>query len=69
MKTTTANGNGYESNCFLSQQRDLQLQQLQPRMQVEAAEGGCRITVVADKFVRGLAMWIDDDGAWFDNKL
>ncbi len=40
---------------------------VKPEVNVEAAEGGCLITVKADKFVRGLALSIDGADYWLDN--
>lgn len=60
MELTTASGLSYQNNSFLCLQKDLLLESVLPEVNVEAAEGGCRITVKADKFVRALAISLED---------
>ena len=42
MSLTTTKGMAYQNNGFLCPQKDLRLQQANPLIQIEAAEGGCR---------------------------
>jgi beta-mannosidase len=68
MELTTSSGVSYQANCFLCLQKDLRLSPVKPEVSVEAAEGGCLITLKADKFVRALALSIDGaEDCWFDN--
>ena len=67
MNLSTTTGVSYQNNIFLCQQKDLQLQPDKPSIQVEQAEGGCRITLKANKFIRALALSIDDEDYWLDN--
>ena len=68
MELTASSGVNYQANCFLCLQKDLRLMPVQPEISVEAAEGGCLITLKADKFVRALALSIDGaEDSWFDN--
>lgn len=69
MSLSTGKTADYQANVFLCQQRELQLLHVQPRMVIEAAEGGCRITLTADQFIRALALSVDDADAWFDNNF
>ncbi len=64
---TTKSGLSYAANCFLCMQKDLHLEPVQPEVQVEAVEGGCRVIVQAAQFVRALALTIDDADYWLDN--
>lgn len=63
----TTSGASYEANAFLCLQKDLQLQDVRPEVSVETTDGGCQITVKADKFVRALALSIDGAEYWLDN--
>ena len=67
MELTAPSGVNYQASCFLCLQKDLRLESVKPEVIVEAAEGGCRITLKADKFVRALALAIDGADYWFDN--
>ena len=68
MELTASSGVSYQANCFLCLQKDLRLIPVQPEISVETAEGGCLITLKADKFVRALALSIDGaEDCWFDN--
>lgn len=68
MQLSTSSGVNYQANCFLCLQKDLRLMPVKPEVSVEAAEGGCLITLKADKFVRALALFIDGaEDCWFDN--
>lgn len=67
MCLTTTAGIAYQSNCFLCLQKDLRLQAAKPEIQVEESEGGCRITLKCNRFVRALALSIEDDDSWLDN--
>ena len=68
MDLTASSGVNYQANCFLCLQKDLRLSPVKPEVSVEAAEGGCLITLKADKFVRALALSIDGaEDCWFDN--
>ena len=66
MLLTTAAGNSYQANAFLCSQKDLRLLPAMPEVQVEAAEGGCYITVRSKRFVRALAIAIDDEASRLD---
>lgn len=57
----------HEANAFLCLQKDLRLAEVQPEINVEAVEGGCQITVKADKFVRALALSLDGAEYKLDN--
>jgi beta-mannosidase len=68
MQLSTSSGVNYQANCFLCLQKDLRLMPVKPEVSVEAAEGGCLITLKADKFVRALALSIDGaEDCWFSN--
>ena len=68
MDLTASSGVNYQANCFLCLQKDLHLLTVKPEVSVEAADGGCLITLKADKFVRALAISIDGaEDSWFDN--
>ena len=67
LQLTTNSGMSYQNNCFLCMQKDLRLQPAKPEIQIEKAAEGCRITLKSDKFVRALALSIDEEGCWFDN--
>ena len=67
LSLTTVAGRVYQSNCFLCQQKNLRLQPANPSVQVEAAEGGCRLTLKADTFVRAVALSTGDADCWLDN--
>ncbi len=67
MSLTTTTGRSYQSNCFLCSQKDLRLHPAKPEIRVEAEEGGCRISLKADRFIRALALSIDDDDSWLDD--
>ena len=68
MQLSTTSGVNYQANCFLCLQKDLRLMPVKPEVSVEAAEGGCLITLKADKFVRALALSVDGaEDCWFDN--
>lgn len=67
MSLTTTKGMAYQNNCFLCPQKDLRLQPVKPAIQIEAAEGGCRITLTASKFIRALALYVNDNDCWIDN--
>ena len=68
MQLSTSSGVNYQANCFLCLQKDLRLMPVKPEVSVEAAEGGCLITLKADKFVRALALSVDGaEDCWFDN--
>lgn len=56
IELTTASGLSYQNNTFLCLQKDLLLESALPEVSVEPAEGGCRITVKSDKFVRALSI-------------
>lgn len=60
MELATAAGMSYQGNAYLCLPKDMKLSPVQPEVKVEAAEGGCQITVKADKFVRALAVSIED---------
>lgn len=64
--TTTA-GLNYQGNSALCLQKDLKLEAVNPEVTVEAAEGGCRVSLKADKFVRALALSLGDADYWFDD--
>jgi len=49
----------YQANSFLCLPKNLRLSPVQPDVQVEPAEGGCRITLQAPQFVRALALSVD----------
>ena len=68
MQLFASSGASYQADCFLCLQKDLRLTPVQPKVSVEAAEGGCLITAKADKFVRALALTIDgSEDCWFSN--
>ena len=68
MQLSTSSGVSYQANCFLCLQKDLRLMPVKPEVSVEAVEGGCLITLKADKFVRALALAIDgEENCWFGN--
>lgn len=68
MQLSVFSGVSYEADCFLCLQKDLRLSPVKPEVSVEAREGGCQITVKADKFVRALALSIDEaEDCWFNN--
>lgn len=68
MELTASSGVSYQANCFLCLQKDLRLMPVKPEVSVEAAEGGCLITLKTDKFVRALALAIDGaEDCWFNN--
>ena len=68
MQLSASSGASYQADCFLCLQKDLRLMPVKPEVSVEAAEGGCLITVKADKFVRALALAIDGaEDSWFSN--
>lgn len=60
MALTTDSGKDYQANTFLCLQKDLRLQPAQVDIDVEAVKDGCNVTVKADKFVRALALTLDD---------
>ena len=67
MSITTNDGMSYQNNYFFCLQKDLRLQSTKPEMSVEEAEGGCRITLKSNRFIRALALSIDDNDSWLDN--
>ena len=68
MELTASSGVSYEADCFLCLQKDLRLSPVKPEVSVETTEGGCQITVKADKFVRALALSIDGaEDYWLSN--
>jgi beta-mannosidase len=68
MELTASSGVSYQANCFLCLQKDLRLMPVKPEVSVEASEGGCLITLKADKFVRALALSIDGtEDYWLSN--
>ena len=68
IELTASSGVSYQANCFLCLQKDLRLMPVKPEVSVEAAEGGCLITLKADKFVRALALSIDGaEDCWLSN--
>ena len=68
MQFSASSGVSYQADCFLCLQKDLRLMPVKPEVSVEAAEGGCLITLKADKFVRALALAIDGaEDCWFSN--
>lgn len=64
---TTTTGLNYQGNSALCLQKDLKLEAVSPEVTVEAAEGGCRVSLKADKFVRALALSLGDADYWFDD--
>ncbi len=68
MTLSTTAGHDYSANAFLCMQKELRLHTVQPQVNVQPAEGGCRITVKADQFVRALCLSVaGDDGQCSDN--
>ncbi len=67
LSLSTKTGVAYQSNCFFCLQKDLRLQPSKPEIRVETAEGGCHITLKADRFIRAIALSIGDTDSWFDN--
>lgn len=67
IELVTTSGIRYQANSFLCLQKDLRLEAVRPEVTVEAAEGGCRITVQSDRFVRALALSLADADYKLDN--
>lgn len=67
MELSTASGVNYQANCFLCLQKDLRLTEARPEVSVSAVEGGCSITIKSDKFVRALALSLDNADYRLDN--
>lgn len=67
LNLTTHSGKSYQANSFLCLQKDLHLLPIEPQVNVEEVDGGCRITVKSDKFVRALSISVDDEKGWLDN--
>lgn len=67
MELSTASGQSYQNCAFLCMQKDLKLEKTTPEVNIEAMEGGCKITLKADKFVRALALSLDDGDYSLDN--
>lgn len=71
--TLAASGNTYETNVFLCLPKNLHLCAAEPKIEVTQAEGGCIVTLKADKFIRGLCLEIENANAkdirWSNNYI
>lgn len=67
MHLVTSSGMTYDNNFYLCLQRDLRLSPAIPEITIKPAEGGYYITFMSDKFIRALAVTVDDNDSWTDN--
>lgn len=63
---TAASGESYAANAFLCLPKELHLVAAHPSVEVAAAEGGVKVTLKSDKFVRGLCLSIEGEEASMD---